>query len=37
VVAVARETLARRLAPGELRAVFAANAVTAYGLNRAGS
>jgi len=33
VVAVARETLARRLGPAELDAVFAANAVSAYGLD----
>jgi L-fuconolactonase len=32
VVAVARDALARRLGPGELAAVFAGNAITAYGL-----
>jgi L-fuconolactonase len=34
VVAVARDALALRLGPAELRAVFAANAVSAYGLPR---
>jgi len=35
VVAVARETLARRLGPADLRAVFATNAIAAYRLEQA--
>jgi L-fuconolactonase len=37
VVAVAREALSSRLGPTELRAVFSANAVSAYGLVRSAS
>jgi L-fuconolactonase len=37
VVAVARKALAGRLSPGELAAVFAGNAVTAYGLEVPGA